>query len=53
MIVTTYTGYFEILENSGGDKFQSVWSNKSEMNGSKGRGPMSLTLIDYSENLDM
>lgn len=53
MIVTTYTGYFDILENSSGDEFHSIWSNKSEMSEYRGRGPMSFTHLDYSEKLGL
>jgi len=50
LIVTTYTGYMEIFDNC---DFKSIWSNRSEMSESKGRGSMSITLIDYSPALDM
>jgi hypothetical protein len=50
LIVTTYTGYMEIFENC---DFRSIWSNKQEMSEHRGRGPMSLTLLDYSEQMDM
>ena len=53
MIVTTYTGYFEILENTGGEQFISIWSNKNEMSDNRGRGPMSFTHLDYSEKLGL
>lgn len=53
MIVTTYTGYFDILENSSGDEFHSIWSNKSEMSEYRGRGSMSFTHLDYSEKLGL
>ena len=50
LIVTTYTGYLEIFDNC---DLKSLWSNKNEMSDHKGRGPMSITLIDYSEAMDM
>lgn len=50
LVTTTYTGYMEIFENC---DFRSIWSNKSEMSEGKGRGPMSLTLLDFSEEMDM
>lgn len=49
LILTTYTGFMEIFDNC---DFKSTWSNRSEMSEHKGRGPMSLTLIDYSDELD-
>ena len=51
LVVTTYTGYMEIFDNC--DLKKSIWSNKKDMSGAKGRGKMSITLIDYSEALDM
>lgn len=50
LVVTTYTGYMEIFENC---DFRSIWSNIGEMHEGKGRGPMSLTLLDFSEEMDM
>lgn len=50
LIVSTYTGYMEIYDNC---DLRSIWSNKAEMSDQRGRGPMSLTLIDYSEKQDM
>ena len=50
LIISTYSGYIEIFDNC---DFNSLWSNKKEMNENKRRGPMSITLIDYSEALDM
>lgn len=51
MIVTTYKGYMEIHDNC---DFKSVWNNKSAISdNSTGKGPMSITLVDYSEKLDL
>lgn len=50
LIVTTYTGFMEIFDNC---DFNPTWSNRGEMSEQKRRGPMSLTLIDYSEALDL
>ena len=51
MIVTTYKGYMEIHDNC---DFKSVWNNKSAISdNSTGKGQMSITLVDYSEKLDL
>jgi hypothetical protein len=40
----------EIFDNC---DLNSIWSNKEEMSGLKGRGKMSVTHIDYSEKMDL
>jgi hypothetical protein len=50
MILTTYTGFIQIFDNC---NFEPVWDNKKSISENKGRGPMSITLLDYSEKLDM
>jgi hypothetical protein len=51
MIVTTYKGYMEIYDNC---DFKSVWNNKSAMQDlASGKGPMSITHVDYSDKLDL